>query len=187
MTVFFYDTEFLEEGPGGPISLISIGMAHPASGKEYYAVLEDMPFSKILRHPWLVENVVPYLPTRHGHPSGQPCRCRDKLHLDKRDPVVKPRAVVAAELEMFISTLGHDDRDFNELWAWYGSYDHVVFAQLWGRMIDLPDCVPMITHDLKVEHIRKGRPELPEQGTKEHHALADARWNVEVARVLGVV
>lgn len=185
--VFMYDSEFLEIGPASPISLISIGMVHPASGKTYYAVNADMPVAAIKRHPWLMENVWPYLPTLQGHPSGMSCRCRDQRHLDKSDPVLKPRAQIAAELAMFVSTLGDARREENELWAWYGSYDHVVLAQSYGRMIDLPQCMPMLTHDLKVEHIRQGRPDLPEQSTKEHHALADALHNVEVGRVLGII
>jgi hypothetical protein len=63
-----------------------------------------------------------------------------------------------------------------ELWAWYGAYDHVLLAQLFGRMIDLPAGIPMWTNDLQQECHRLGDPQLPERDDDEHHALADARW-----------
>ncbi len=184
---FFYDTEFLELGPEDPIALISIGIVHPASGKTYYAVNSEMPVGSIKRQPWLMENVWPWLPTLKGHPSGGACRCIDARHLDKSDPVVKPRAQIASEIAMFIATLGSPKRDENELWAWYSSYDHVVLAQLFGRMIDLPECVPMFTRDLKDAHVRAGSPVIPEQDSGEHHALADALQCVEIAKYLGVL
>jgi hypothetical protein len=52
-------------------------------------------------------------------------------------------------------------------------------------MIDLPDGVPMFTNDLKQEAVRLGSPVMPEQGQGEHHALADARHNLAMARFLG--
>jgi hypothetical protein len=54
-------------------------------------------------------------------------------------------------------------------------------------MSDLPDGIPMFTLDLKQEHVRQGSPELPKQDSNEHHALADARYNVVIAKTLGVV
>lgn len=187
MNKFFYDTEFIERGPTRPVELISIGMVHPESGRTYYAVSADMPEGAIKKHPWLMEYVWPYLPTLDRHPSGKACRCIDPRHLDKSDPAVKPRQQIAAEIAVFVGALGSPDRDENELWAYYGSYDHVVLAQSYGTMLDLPACMPMFTRDLKDAHVRAGYPELPVQDTKEHHALADARWNVEVARTLGVL
>lgn len=59
-------------------------------------------------------------------------------------------------------------------------YDWVVFAQLWGRMIDLPEGMPMFTHDIKQEmgRLSVDKRQLPEQDPlAEHDALDDARWN----------
>lgn len=187
MNQFFYDTEFLERGPDYPVSLISIGIVHPESGKTYYAVNADMPVAAIKNHPWLMENVWPYLPTLSGHPSGKACRCRDPRHLDKSHPDVKPRSVIATEVAMFVSTLGAPDRAENELWAYFSSYDHVVLCQLFGAMVDLPLCMPMFTRDLKDALFRAGNPAPPVQDSGHHNALADAQWNVAVARELGVV
>jgi hypothetical protein len=52
----------------------------------------------------------------------------------------------------------------------------VALAQLFGRMIDLPDGFPMWTNDLRQEVERRGNPALPKQESAEHDALADARW-----------
>lgn len=71
-----------------------------------------------------------------------------------------------------------------ELWAWYAAYDHVALAQLFGRMIDLPDGVPMWTNDLKQEAERLGNPQMPEQAEGHHNALSDARHNLAMDRHL---
>jgi hypothetical protein len=168
---FYYDTEFLDDGR--TIDLISIGIVTEA-GDEYYAVNRQLPMGRVLRNPWLVENVLPHLPTRLG--SG------GVRQLDTGHPDVKPRAVIADEVKAFICP--HPDP---ELWAWYGAYDHVVLAQLWGPMRYLPECVPMFTCDLKQEAERLGNPAIPTQTGGEHNALADARWNRDVAAFLADV
>jgi hypothetical protein len=161
----FYDTEFLEDGK--TIELISIGMV-AEDGRELYRVREDAPWRRIKQHEWLMANVVPHLPQPHGDwilhmPKSWP--------IDFHDSRVKKKAIVADEVRDFIQATPNA-----ELWAWYGAYDHVVLAQLFGKMIDLPDGVPMWTNDLKQEVHRRGNPELPKQESAEHDALADARW-----------
>jgi hypothetical protein len=98
------------------------------------------------------------------------------------DPCVKPRHVIAREVRDFILA-----EPGPQLWAWYGAYDHVALCQLWGRMIDLPDGVPMWTNDLKQECERLGNPEVPQQAAGEHNALADARHNRVIAEFLAGV
>ena len=78
-------------------------------------------------------------------------------------------------------------------YGYYSDYDWVVFAQLFGKMIDLPNGFPMYCIDLKQtfdeETIRTGvldlkdHPEYPKQ-TNEHNALADAKWNFELYKFL---
>jgi hypothetical protein len=53
-------------------------------------------------------------------------------------------------------------------------------------MIDLPDGVPMFTHDIQQERSRLGLAwdDLPQQESGEHNALADARHNQTVRRWL---
>lgn len=170
----FYDTEFLEDGV--TIELISIGMV-AEDGREYYAVNRDMPVRRIRKHAWLMEHVVPSLPRGHGD---RRLTMPNRWLYDYVDPVVKRQARIASEVAAFIQATPDP-----QLWAWYAAYDHVALCQLWGRMIDLPDGVPMFTNDLKQEAVRLGSPVMPEQGQGEHHALADARHNLAMARFLG--
>ncbi|MGW4223023.1 3'-5' exoribonuclease domain-containing protein [Streptomyces bauhiniae] len=176
MTVIDYDLEFLEDGVR--IELISIGMVCD-DGREYYAVNRDMPVRKICKHKWLMENVVPSLPQGHGDRRNHLPR---SWLFDYADPVVKRRERIADDVMNFIRAAG----PAVELWANYGAYDHVALAQLWGRMIDLPEGVPMFTCDIQQERLRLGFrwDELPQQESGEHNALADARHNQTVRRWL---
>jgi hypothetical protein len=63
-----------------------------------------------------------------------------------------------------------------EIWTYYGSYDLVVFCQLFGKMMDVPDDFPRYTMDIKQWCKQLGDPELPKQATTEHNALNDALW-----------
>ncbi len=151
---YFYDTEFLEDGK--TIELISIGIV-AEDGREYYAVSSEMPWNRICKHEWLMQNVVPQLG-------------------DER----KSRATIRDEVSDFLfpvqkTLLGIVNRGLPELWAWFGSYDHVVLAQLFGTMMDFPNHVPMWTNDLRQEQHRRGNPGLPEQPEGLHNALADAK------------
>lgn len=159
MTNIYYDCEFLEDGK--TIELISIGMVSE-DGLELYLVNNDMPWDRIMQRPWLVENVVTSLPTRLVNGA---------LQLDRSNPSVRPKAAIANEVARFITSYTNP-----ELWAYYAAYDHVVMCQLFGRMIDLPDGVPMYTNDLKQEIVRYGNPILPKQADGLHNALADAKW-----------
>lgn len=158
---YYYDCEFIEDGR--TIELISIGIV-AEDGREYYAVNSGMPWKKIERHSWLMKHVVPYLPQQaDSHP----------LDLDWSHPLMKWKTTIAREVLEFL-IVGSSEP---ELWAWYASYDHVVLAQLWGRMIDMPRRIPMYTNDIRQEHYRLGSPVMPEQGADEHNALADALHN----------
>lgn len=163
----YYDTEFLEDGT--TIELISIGMV-AEDGREYYAVNANMPIYKINGHGWLMDNVWPHLPLDNNG------------SLDHSHPAVKQRLTIANEVQTFIQATPAP-----ELWAWYAAYDHVALCQLWGRMIDLPEGVPMWTNDLKQECARLGNPDMPEQGGGEHNALADARHNRAMAEFLASI
>lgn len=172
---YFYDTEFIEDGV--TIDLISIGIVAD-DGREYYAVSNEFSVGKLHANKWLVDNVWPTLPRRE-HSAGMRCRCIHG-HLDTDHPDVRSRAQIARTVRDFV--LAADSKP--ELWAWYGAYDHVALCQLWGRMIDLPECIPMYTRDLKQEADRLGNPVLPDQPAGEHNALADARHNAVRAQFL---
>jgi hypothetical protein len=172
MMEIFYDCEFLEDG--ATVEPISIGMVRE-DGTELYCVFEEIEadplYGRIRNHQWLMKNVVPHLPLRDEISSaydGVPAR----FHLDDRDNTIMPRRMIRNAVRDFVL-----DTPEPELWAWYGAYDHVMLAQLFGPMIHLPKGFPMWTNDLQQEIARHGNPALPPQPTTEHHALADAHYN----------
>lgn len=146
---YFYDTEFLEDG--STIDLISIGIVAD-DGREYYTEVWDAPWDRISQHKWLTANVVPYLGPKEDR---------------------KPRSQIRDEVAEFLKP--RHKRDQAELWAWFGAYDHVCLAQLFGTMMDLPDYVPMWTNDLRQEVHRLGVRKMPAQPAGLHNALADAK------------
>jgi hypothetical protein len=179
-----YDTEFLEDGQ--TIELISIGMISD-DGDEYYAVNDDAPWRRIRKHEWLMQNVVPQLPQPHGDwRNNMPHRWL----CDRADAVVRPREDVARRVREFILCARRRSENGHplELWADYAAYDHVVLAQLFGPMVDLPPGIPMFTHDFQHELSRRGLrrddPRLPTQAAGVHHALADARHLMKCLRWL---
>lgn len=172
-TKYFYDTEFLEDGK--TIDLISIGIVCE-DGREYYAINSDADWDRIRKHDWLMENVVPHLPT---HSTGQVRKQQGFASpsrwswggINMRDSRVKPKWVIANEVRDFLKSQG-----VPELWAYYSAYDHVALAQLWGPMISLPKGIPMFTNDLM--QVLSGVPNFvpPAQEEGVHDALTDAWW-----------
>ncbi|MEU0937654.1 3'-5' exoribonuclease [Embleya sp. NPDC005971] len=171
MTAVDYDFEFIEDGR--TIRSISIGMAAD-DGREYYAVVRDMDtMYAAVRHPWLRANVLPSLPIASVYVDECPDVWDwDDEHPDK--PRVKPVETIADEVRAFLQATPD-----LELWAYYGAYDHVCLAQLFGTMVQLPGGIPMFTNDIAQEAHRLGlsTEDLPRQPAGLHHALADARHN----------
>lgn len=189
MTRLFYDCEFIEDGR--TIDLISIGIV-AEDGREYYAVNSGFNMDKLARNQWLIENVWPSLPQVRGdarmqilataRPDWAVSRKRQMERLfDRTADEVKNRRTIAGEVVEFIHYTPNA-----QLWAWYGAYDHVALAQLWGPMAKLPSRVPMWTNDLKQEATRLGLSDddLPQQEHGQHNALQDARHNLVIARFL---
>ena len=166
----YYDTEFLEDGH--TIDLISIGMVAD-DGRELYAVAEEIEkdplHGRICKHKWLMANVIPHLPLRQTvkQPEAQ---FSGIFYLDGNSNVVMPKRMIRNMVREFIQ-----DTPNPELWAWYGAYDHVVYAQLFDRMIDLPNGFPKHTNDVKTLYVLDGNPTAPEQIGTAHNALDDAR------------
>lgn len=162
----FHDWEFHEQGPGKPIEAITAGFV--CGDRQLYFALNDFDWYAVANHPWLSKNVWPYLPqTKEGL-------------FDHKDVMVLSRAEAAEAVEDFIRSAALKPR----LWAWYAAYDHVMYSQLFGKMVNLPDGLPMHTCDLKQYHEDLGEPDLPAQDAKLHHALADAEWNQQVKAYL---
>lgn len=164
---YFYDTEFLEDGK--TIELISIGIV-AEDGRELYLVNQDAPWKRIKKDDWLMANVVPKLPQPHGDRRN---RAPKRWAIDFWHPAVRPREGVAGRVKDFLLNPYHVHGPI-ELWANYAAYDFVALCQLFGRMIDLPDGIPMFTHDLQQEIRRLGNPTMPEQAAGLHNALDDA-------------
>ncbi len=143
---YFYDTEFHDDGT--TIDLISIGII-ANDGREYYAVNAEADWARIRQHDWLPDNVVAHLP----HPGEW-----------------KPKAQIKREVTAFLLAAGKP-----ELWAWFAAYDHVVLSQLFGRMLDLPEGIPMYTHDLRAYLDYVHVAAIPKQESGLHDALEDAR------------
>jgi hypothetical protein len=145
---FFLDSEFIERGPQYPIELISIGIVSE-DGRSFYAVSAD--FDPEHASDWVKENVLPHLGT-----EGR-CKVSHMQRLIKEfcDPVKYGKP---------------------EFWAYFADYDWVVFCQIFGTMMDLPDDFPKYCLDLKQLAFMHNNPRLPKQEGGEHNALADAKW-----------
>lgn len=148
---FFLDTEFIELGGSNPIQPISIGIV-AEDGREYYAITRL--FMAETASQWVKDNVIAHLEPKETHPR-------------------KNRKEIREEILAFIGV------DKPEFWGYYADYDWVVFAGIFGTMMDLPKGWPMYCRDLKQWCDQLGNPELPKQLEVEHNALADAKWNKE--------
>lgn len=148
---YWYDTEFYEDGER--IHLISIGIVSE-DGRELY-MEANFDWGLVPEDHWLWENVYPHLRFNRSH-----------------------RDDIAASVKQFITNNGTQFN--NELWGYYSAYDHVVLAQLFGRMVDMPEGVPWFTQDIRqLKEMLKNEGydyEFPKQTSVEHHALEDAKW-----------
>lgn len=164
---FWFDTEFIEDGK--TIDLISIGIV-AEDGREFYAVDGDAPWRRIKKHAWLMANVVPHLPQPHGDWRNQAPK---SWVIDFYSPLVMRKPAIAEGVKRFLTQ--HNGPV--ELWGYYSAYDHVVLAQLWGTMMQLPSGVPMWTNDVQQVAASRGLDNsLPQQTGTAHNALDDARW-----------
>jgi hypothetical protein len=159
---YWLDTEFIEDGK--TIDLLSIGIVCE-DGREFYRQFLDADWTKA--NDWVKENVLPQLAptaefgTEEWNDQGFPWGSHGS---------------VAYELRQFCNPEKYGKPEF---WGYYADYDWVALCQLFGTMIDLPKGWPMYCRDIKQWCDELGNPKLPEQGKGEHHALADAKWNLK--------
>jgi hypothetical protein len=152
---YFYDCEFIEDGR--VIELVSIGVVDEF-GREFYAVSTE--FDESAAVPWVRRHVLAKLPS----PGDPAWRSRKQIRDDLREFLLAP-------------VRGRPDEQI-ELWAWFAAYDHVVLAQLWGSMPQLPREIPRLTKELRQLWDDLGRPPLPAAAVGRHDALVDARHNL---------
>lgn len=163
--LYFYDTEFIEDGK--TIDLISIGIV-AEDGRSYYAISAEFNATKASQ--WVKDNVLAHLPPRNLNPSDL------SVSPNQREQWLcwKSRDAIRQDLLTFCDPVKYGKPQF---WGYYADYDHVALCQLFGTMMDLPKGWPMYSMDIKQLCVSLGDPKLPEQGKDEHHALADAQWN----------
>lgn len=168
---YYYDTEFVESGPEYPVELLSLGMVADG-GREYYVQVADANWSRMTD--WLEENVLAKFKycqnggsslerqkADHNRGAG---RCYGGCPWDTR-------ANIKNSLLAFCDPTLYGKPRFI---ASFADYDWVVFAQLFGRMIDLPKGWPRYCFDVKQWSDMMGNPHWPRQESGEHNALADA-------------
>lgn len=162
----YHDWEFLDDG--STIRPISVGMVS-ADGYELYHEFIDAPWGEIYKDQWLVDNVIPGLSENHNV----------AVVTGEGNAIVKSRLGVRIKIvDFLLAAMERDNGKSPQLWGWYSAYDHLCLAQLFGRMMDLPDWCPMLTMDLKQEFILRGvdqHPNIPRQRTGLHNALEDAK------------
>jgi hypothetical protein len=175
---YWYDTEFIENGH--TIDLISIGVV-AEDGRELY--LQSCQFDPRSASGWVSEHVIPQLeicPHSTGgyaasffqHKEGQCLRSVPVLGFNPDCPW-RTRQQIRSELLSFCDATRYGTPEF---WGYYSAYDHIALCQLFGSMVNLPPGWPMYTRDLKQLADSLGNPDLPRQEKRQHHALADARW-----------
>lgn len=125
-------------------------------GREYYAECDE--FNPVFATPWLKKNVVPHLVG--------PRKTRQQIREDILNfaaPNLKPW-----------------------FWGYFADYDWVVFCQIFGAMVDLPEGYPYYCRDLKqwADFLGIPRDAYPPTEKVEHHALNDARWNLKLYKML---
>lgn len=167
---YYHDWEFYEDGER--IHPISVGIVAQDGRKLYLEFPFDWSIVPSGHRLW--ENVYPHLTGFAPLPPGE------AYEISKDTP--------ADLIRKFIT---QDGTEFsNELWGYYSSYDHVCLAQTFGRMVDLPDGIPMFTRDIKQEQERlsdlyfKHGLLLPEHKGTTHNALDDAIWTKQAHEFL---
>lgn len=156
---YFLDTEFIERGyPDSPI-LISLALVCE-DGREFYAINSEADLT--LASEWVVDNVIDKLPA-----LTDPAYC---THSEMRD-----------RMETF---LRGDNKV--QVWANFATTDFYLFYGLWGRLLDLPPNVVRYVRDLKflADLLDLKRNAFPNKGKGRHDALVDARWNLNIWKIL---
>lgn len=155
---YFMDCEFLEGrqdkkflgikyGETKPtIDLISIGIKCN-SGWTLYKVSKDFNFDAAWKDEWVRENVLQQV---FSELSEKEPWDTNRFRFNRRNCrfLVNKYGSANEEIRDSILELIEGDEDV-KLYGYYSAYDHVVLAQLFGRMVDLPSNMPMYTTDLK--------------------------------------
>lgn len=161
MANYHLDTEFSEDGPSLPITLVSVALVAD-DGRELYLVSGDALSGPL--NPWVREHVVPNLGFNYTAVAGGPAHLGD----------------------LVARFVGDDPHPI--LWGYYSAHDWVVFCQLWTSMIGLPPHFPRLCRDLAQFAAALGADadRLAGPQPTRHNALEDARWIGRLRRALAV-
>ena len=168
---YFIDAEFEEDGT--TIIPISLGIA-AEDGRTLYLINKEYVKTYISYEayywkgnasvitPWISQNVMTHITPEDVTEFG--------VSYEDWGPII----------QNFISDNGkYKSRDEVELWGWYAAYDHVLLAQVYGPMINLPEPIPMFTND--IETVRRGQePIRRSKHQPEHNALYDAIYQMQL-------
>lgn len=174
-TKVFYDCEFMEgvqKGSNIPtIDLISIAFIDE-NEKELYLISNEFNLEEAWTRDdlWIRNNVL--RPIYDRFTTG-----KEEFTLEGMREVIQNVGVSRQEIKEAILKYMPDKPEF---WGYYGAYDHVCLAWIFGRMIDLPRNFPMFTKDIRqliddrLFYASPNELHIPREGTI-HDALEDAR------------
>lgn len=172
---YFLDTEFIEWAGG--IDLVSIGIVNEI-GQSYYA--ESANFDERNADPWVKDNVLSKLKFWGNESSNKGFCNASTVFAGSSSAITEVFGTNALIRDTILDFIGDDKEPV--FYAYYASYDWIVFARLFGRLIDRPEHFPMWVVDLKqmmwernLDKIWK-REHCPDP-ENEHNALVDAFWN----------
>jgi hypothetical protein len=185
---YFLDTEFFETelsirqiGVIPTIDLISIGIVDE-DGREFYKLNNEHKLDYSWENDWLKKNVFKQI-----YNEIIPNFDHDKNFIFDEETLKLLFSVFGSTrkeiVEEILSFVGKDKTP--KFYGYYADYDWVVFAQLFGRMTDLPKGWPMYCVDLRQMMdqnglTRKWKEKNCPDPLMEHSALEDARWNREL-------
>lgn len=166
-TKIFFDTEFT--GLHQNTTLISIGLISEC-GKTFYAELTDYDKSQI--DIWLQKNVIENLLLR-------------TYNIDEDYKPYDNNVIIKGDKVLVQKSLSHWLHQFKEIEVWSDclSYDWVLFCQLFGHALEIPENVYYIPFDICTLFKIKGiDPDINREdfadfktNSRKHNALHDAR------------
>lgn len=233
---FYYDTEFLEgtnsKHKYPTIDLISIGIVGEGI-PHYHAISKEFDLSEAwfrndgtIAEPkyWIRDNVLTHvfeelcLYQIFQSEYRQYDQFTEEMTLGNLRWMVdlhgKSRHQIKTDIIAYMNPQAYDPV---KLYGYYSAYDHVVLCWLFGRMMELPEGMPMYTIDLKQEldriadvflnktlkhpivssdwhpkyalhHLQDNHlVQYPIQSSGQHNALADAKWNKELHNYIKTV
>lgn len=160
MSIYFLDTEFVADGQ--TIMPISLALVPLDRGRHSLYLEFDFDQEKAEAHSFVRENVLPHLAYQEQYTRKQ----------------------AAARIADYLGFKTHpaESKDRAEIWAYFASFDWVLFCQVFGDFDDLPEACPRACfdlHQLWAVHARAAGAFKPPSPEKAHHALVDAEWNRE--------